>query len=134
MECQLRDSSLQYYCSNDEDMLGQYYWIMGLTILIIIQAVRARNLPKEYRDPYHRKYSTLISILIMVTSVIIYTTNKSEFARTVVLFTCGFIMNAAHVILFFGRKIYMIVFRPEKNTKHAFDNKRRKLQLSENQF
>jgi len=133
VERKLENKHLHYHCTNDEDMLAQYYWILALTIIIIAQGIRARNLPREYRDPYHGKYSPLYSILSMATSAVIYTTNDSEYVKTVVLFACGFIMNASHVILSFWRKVYIIVFRPEKNTKHAFDTKRRKLQLIDSQ-
>ena len=98
-------------------------FITLLQMLCLVQAYRGRHLPGPMNNAMSLVYAILIATINFLISFPITAfldEVDKEFARLIVVITnCIFI-----VLLLYGQKCYLIMFRPRKNTRHYFTQKR----------
>ena len=125
----LLNGDLEIFCTNNKEVLAQLIWIAVLIVIVIIQGFRARDLPELYQEAALVKYSSVVEILGIICTVIIYFSQSNENIKTFVLYISAFIMNFTDFVLIYTRRIFFILFRAEKNTKEAVNTKIRKNQF-----
>ena len=108
------------FCSNE----GHLNVVNSFTILIqcacFVQAFRCRNLPhflNEASTILYLSFSTTVSSLTMY-PIYFFQKNKLH-AAMVHLLTFQF-NNAIILLLFYGRRFYLLLFRPRSNTPRYF--------------
>ena len=121
----LDDSKMQriFYCNTIIHENIVVVFLMIFQMFCSVQAYKCRNLPGTMNDAMSMFYSILITTISFgVSFPIAYFRGQmdKEFVRVIVLI----INNMTTLLLLYGKKCFIIVFHPEKNTKVYFNQKR----------
>ena len=112
-----------HYCNTGYHENVLISFITFLQMLCFIQAYRGRHLPGPMNNAMSLVYSILIAtvnFLISFPITAFLDQVDKEFSRLIVLIiNCTII-----VLLLYGHKCYIAVFRPNKNTRQYFNQKR----------
>ena len=114
----------EVHCTNDIEILIQLGWICLLVFVIICQGIRSRKLPQLYQESTMVVYSSMLVILTIICTVIIYLSVSSKLLKSYFLYLSGFVMNFTHFILLFSKRIYLLLFRADKNAIAAITKER----------
>ena len=104
----------------------QQYLILNFTVLQLacsVQAFRGRNLPGPMNDAMALVYSILIATATFTVSFPISYFRGQKDAESIQLIAI-FINTICFLLLLYGTKCFVILFRPEKNTKIYFSQQR----------
>ena len=108
------------YCSNLVHLQIQLAYVVMLSMFCLMQAFRGRNLPGRFNESTRATYSMLFTILILgITFTIINSQPKGKDISLVTIISVTLI-NIIQLLFMYSYKVFVIVFRPNKNTKKAF--------------
>ena len=113
-------------CNNNGDIIVHLSFVLILVLANGIQAVRSRKLPSHFKETTHVIYSSFISVIVFAALVVIYFMQKKELTKSMVLAFSVSILNSIHFGLIYSYKMYVIVFKPDLNTKAVFNERRKK--------
>ncbi|XP_061166582.1 metabotropic glutamate receptor-like [Saccostrea echinata] len=88
-----------------------------LMIACLILAIKTRKLPEGMNDSREIMYCSFTSFIIWLAFVPLYAFSTTIAARVISLCVSLFIHATAFLSCLFLTKIYIVVFRPEKNNK-----------------
>ena len=110
-------------CHNTSTIfVANILYLLLLEIICGIQCFRGRNIPEQYNEAKYICFATFLSTLTVCMSVILRDGIKS-YKVSVLLQTLMATLGSLSVMLsLFGYKIYIIIFRPQRNSKKAFQN------------
>ena len=122
----------EYVSCNEGNVLTlQIGFAFTLSIICTVQAFRSRNLPENFNE------STSIFFAVSITSLILLTIVPLQFSKMEIndiLFLDAitlFLANTSLLFIVFGYKVFIIVCKPDENTREAFRMKRlKKLNIS----
>ena len=112
-------------CNNNEDIIVQLTFVLIPVLANGIQAVRSRKLPSHFKETTHVIYSSFISTMVLGAVAAIYFLQKKETTKNLVLAFSILALNTIHFGLIYCYKVYVMIFKPELNTKAAFNQKRK---------
>ena len=112
-------------CNNNGDIINQLSFVLVLVLVNGIQAVQSRKLPSHFKETTHVIYSSFISIMVLGAVSAIYFLQKKETTKNLVLAFSILTLNTIHFGLIYCYKVYVMIFKPELNTKVAFNQKRK---------
>ena len=118
----------EIFCNNNSAVVVQFSYVLIIVIFNAIQGIRSRKLPSHYREATYVLYSAFTSCVIFVSTMGIYFAQENEHMRTILLLVVSAIINIVHFFLMYSYKVFVIICRPETNTKKAFDEKRKNKQ------
>ncbi|XP_066923119.1 uncharacterized protein [Clytia hemisphaerica] len=125
----------ELYCSNNIMIYIQLLFAAVLSLCSGIQGFRARKLPSRFQETNHVIYSSFISTVVFVAATGVYFSQQSMVNRSFIVLLVTTIYNAAHFILLYGYKTFIIIFRPQVNTREAFNKMRlQEMALKNNNF
>ena len=111
-------------CSTDGYLHIQIIFIIILSLITLIQAYRVRNLPDNYSESMTILYSSLSAAVFLGILFPIYHSQENDLAQMhvqwIILSSVGLILTLS----MYARKLFIIVFQPEKNTMKAWNRKR----------
>ena len=88
-----------------------------LIAMCTIYAVKTRNLPENFNEAKFIGFAMYTTCVIWVAFVPIYFGSES---KTITLCICVSLSAMVTLVLLFGPKLYIIIFKPEKNNRSAF--------------
>ena len=112
-------------CNNNGDIIVHLSFVLILVLANGIQAVRSRKLPSHFKETTHVIYSSFISMVALGSLVIIYFLQTKELTKSLVLAFSVSILNSIHFGLIYYYKMYVMIFKPDLNTKAAFNARRK---------
>ncbi|XP_065226765.1 metabotropic glutamate receptor 1-like [Planococcus citri] len=117
---QKEDSS--YYgikiCSLKEDIMMETFAFVGVLILICTYyAVKTRNLPENFNEAKYIGFAMYATILTDISFGLIYFGSE---VKTLAINLCISINTLIALIFLFGPKLYVILYKPKKNTRANF--------------
>ena len=112
-------------CSNNSSVVFQLVFVLSLGLANGIQAFRARHLPSHFKETNHVIYSSFTSVVFLGALSAMYFTQKRVVVRDTILWVSVLMLNLLHFSLIYLYKLYVMIFQPEKNTKSAFNRKRK---------
>ena len=104
-------------CSNVGHVTIQIYYLLILQFLPAVQAFRGRNLPGPFNEALCIVYTTFTTIVAYSTMVPIYYFQPFDFNKSIVQFYTLVVTNLVQLVTLYGKKTYVILFRPDKNTR-----------------
>jgi len=110
-------------CNTDYHVTIQVCYLLTLQISPAVQAFRGRNLPGPFNEAMSIIYATFVTVVAYSTMVPVYKFQKVHSDKATI--QCFVIMLVAflQVIVLYGKKIFIIWFQPQKNTKAYVRNK-----------
>jgi len=112
------DVSVRYLsCSNSEHVNIQIYYLLLLQFLPAVQAFRGRNLPGPFNEAMCIVYTTFTTIIAYSVMVPIYYFQQFDFSKATVQCYILVVTNLVQLVILYGKKTFVILFRPHKNTR-----------------
>ncbi|XP_061183472.1 metabotropic glutamate receptor 3-like [Saccostrea echinata] len=103
--------------SNNFNYFLLLFWPFMLMIACLILAIKTRKLPEGMNDSREIMYCSFTSFIIWLAFVPLYAFSTTIAARVISLCVSLFIHATVFLSCLFLTKIYIVVFRPEKNNK-----------------
>ena len=113
-------------CDEGNVLTLQIGFAFTLSIICTVQAFRTRNLPENFNE------SASIFFAVSITSLILLTIVPLQFSKMEIndiLFLDAitlFLANTSLLFIIFGYKVFIIMCKPDENTREAFRMKRLK--------
>ena len=118
-------------CNTDGHLHIQIIFIIFLSLVTLIQSYRVRKLPDNYSESMTILYSSLSAAVFLGILFPLYYSQGSQYGRMhmqwIILSFVGLIMALSMYV----RKLFIIVFYPEKNTMKAWNRKRLQYHMEE---
>uniref|UniRef100_A0A7M5WLA8 G-protein coupled receptors family 3 profile domain-containing protein n=1 Tax=Clytia hemisphaerica TaxID=252671 RepID=A0A7M5WLA8_9CNID len=111
---------------NNTSVVIQLFFVLLLVLANGIQAFRARKLPSHFKETNHVIYSSFTTVLLIAASTGIYFAQKSFNVKDRVLWISIHLLNALNFLLIYIYKMFVMLFKPQRNTTEAFNEKRTK--------
>ena len=112
-------------CNNDTHTIIQLFFVLLIILTNGIQAIRARGLPSYFKETTHVIYSSFISVVLLIAATGIYFAQKGLVTKDKILVLSIQTLNILNFLLVYSYKLYIIMFKPNKNTTAAFNQKRK---------
>ena len=107
------------YCNTAFHTDSLFVVLIAFQLVCLVQAFRGRNLPSPMNDAMSMVYAILITTLAFTVyfpiSYFQSTVDKEFIQLVVTLINC-----CVYGVLLYGRKLYVVLFRAEKNTRTYF--------------
>ena len=107
------------YCNTAFHTDSLFVVLIAFQLVCLVQAFRGRNLPSPMNDALSMVYAILITTLAFTVyfpiSYFQSTVDKEFIQLVVMLINC-----CVYGVLLYGRKLYVVLFRAEKNTRSYF--------------
>ncbi|XP_062598838.1 metabotropic glutamate receptor-like [Saccostrea cucullata] len=103
--------------SNNFNYFVLLFWPFMLMIACLVLAIKTRKLPNGMNDSREIMYCSFTSFIIWLAFVPLYAFSTTIAARVISLCVSLFIHATVFLSCLFLTKIYIVVFRPEKNNK-----------------
>jgi len=116
----------ELHCNSNDIVFVQLCFALILVLVNCVQGYRSRRLPSHYKEASHVIYSAFISIVVLIATASIYSLQKSMFTKEITLFFATVVLNITHFSLIYVYKMFIILFRPNLNTKKSFNEKRKR--------
>ena len=113
-------------CTNNNHVIIQMVYVLVLVLANGIQAIRARHLPSHFKETTHVIYSSFTSVLLLAALSAIYFTQKSAKTRDVIMWAFIMAINLLDFLLIYSFKLYIMLWTPHRNTKSAFQERRKR--------
>jgi len=114
----------EVYCTNSNIIYLQILFASFLAACNGVQGFRARKLPSHFKETNHVIYSSFISIVVSIAATALYFSQSQELRKEFLTLAVTIIFNTVHFVLLYGFKVYIMLFKPQLNTKKAFAQKR----------
>ena len=118
------NKALQSYivrCNTDEELMIQMTFGFLLEIMCMIQAFKARNLPENFNETKHIFIAMILCIMTEAIGLLLrYYVIKKNINKALIDALILILMNCILLVIMYGHKCYVIVFRPHLNTPSAF--------------
>lgn len=108
------------FCDNENIFIFQLVYTLILSFLCMAQAFRAKNLPSHFNEAKYIFYSAFGTFTILTMSPLLYASLKNTTAKLMVRHAVIFLINITNLICMFGTKVWVIMFRPERNNSGLF--------------
>ncbi|XP_066923398.1 uncharacterized protein [Clytia hemisphaerica] len=115
-------------CRNNDHYVIQLIYAMFIIIANGVQAFKARHLPSHFKETNHSIYSSFVSVILLAIVSGLYYVPQSPSKKNTLIFFSILGLNLLNFVLIYVYKMYVIIYRPERNTVIAF-NMRRKLKF-----
>lgn len=107
-------------CTTDLNLFIQLILIIGVSLLCVLNGIRARNLPACYNETQFISFAMMTSSLSLLILFPLYYSAANYQSKSIILSLCLMLGNTAILLIIFGYKLYVIYFVPEKNTTNYF--------------
>ena len=118
-----------HYCNTNHHTNIMISFVTLLQMFCFLQAYRGRHLPGPMNNAMSLLYAILIvTVNFLITFPIVHFLDHADrvFAHLIVL-----VINCTVIVsLLYGYKCYIILFRPQKNTREYFQRQRMKLMVT----
>ena len=106
------------YCNTEEYINIQFGYSMILQLYTAFQAFKCRSLPGPFNEAMSIVYSTLIVIVTYSASFpIYYFLDRIPSTQSNVHFTSLSVASLLPMLILYGYKLFVVIFRTKKNTK-----------------
>ena len=111
-------------CDNKPHLRVQLGFSTILQVASFITAYRGRNLPSIYNDSMSLVYASFACIMSFVVMFTLQPFTKEDpfMPRSIMRLTLSLCANV-YVLLCYGKKLYIILFKKEKNTRNYIQSK-----------
>lgn len=92
-------------------------WSFLLMIACLIFALKTRKLPEGMNDSHEIMYCSFTSFILWITFIPLYAFSDNKVVKVMSLSIALIIHGTVCLLCLFVTKIYIVVFRPEKNNK-----------------
>ena len=113
-------------CNNGGDINIQIAYLITLELLTSVQAFRGRNLPGAFNEGLTIAYSTFVLVITQTVQFPIYYLQQDVKVRSSVH---AVILSASHllfILIYYGSKLYLLIFKRNENTREYFRAQRMK--------
>lgn len=108
------------YCNTGSHLNLQFLCSVIVMLVVVVQGLRAWKLPSFFNDTKLITVANLISVLMSGCMIPLYYSASDErvedFLQVMLVLCC----NSFLLVVMYGTKTYVVLFKPEKNTKAAF--------------
>lgn len=109
------------HCNTDDEHNIAVAYTVFLKFLCLAQAFRCRKLPSVLNEAMEIVYTCVVAIFFCAIKFIIQvSTKKDEVIKEKVVMVGFVLLNAVIFVFMYGRKTFLILFRPHQNTKKYF--------------
>lgn len=95
-------------------------YIFAISLTCSIFAFKARKLPENYNEARYTSFAMFSFCLAWMFFLPLYFSMSSAKNRDIIFLVISFISTFARLLILYGPKIVVIVFRPEENTMERF--------------
>ncbi|XP_057294686.1 metabotropic glutamate receptor 4-like [Hydractinia symbiolongicarpus] len=110
----------QVSCNTGSHLNLQFLCSVIVMLIVVVQGLRAWKLPSFFNDTKLITLANFISVLMTGCMIPLYYSASDErekvFLQTMLILCC----NSILLFVMYGTKTYVVLFKPEKNTKTAF--------------
>ncbi|XP_062598835.1 metabotropic glutamate receptor 6-like [Saccostrea cucullata] len=114
------EEAIGNFSYNDLDNFS-YFVSLGYSFLLMIAclvfAIKTRKLPDGMNDSHEIMYCSLTSFILWIAFIPLYALSESKLIKVMSLSISLIIHGTTCLICLFIPKIYIVIFRPEKNNK-----------------
>ena len=108
------------YCDNYSSSVALLIYVMCLQILCGVQSFRGRNLPGKYNEAKYISFSMFQSTILLILSLLLRK-NIPKLQDSILVQSCLLsFANLSILIMLYGYKLLVVLFRPAENTLHVF--------------
>ena len=108
-------------CNTDEEVMIQMAFGFLLEIMCMIQAFKAKNLPENFNETKHIFIAMILCIMTEAIGLLLrYYVIKKNINKALIDVLILLVMNCILLGIMYGRKCFVIIFRPHLNTPSAF--------------
>ena len=105
------------YCDSSLHIHAQIIYFMALQFLALFKAFQGRKLPSILNDAITIIYATFISTIIYSVMFPIYFFQEKKVNGVKVHWLCLLLSNFMFMVIFYGNRMRIVLFNPNKNTK-----------------
>ena len=105
------------FCNTEDYINIQLGYLIVLQLFTVFQAFRCRSLPGPFNEAMSIVYSTLIVIVTYSVNFPIYYFQHKESNKAIVHFVCLSVANIFSMLILYGKRLYIMVFKKKKNSK-----------------
>lgn len=124
-----KELSRQFSCSNGEYLLVLFLYLLLITMVCLIQAFRARSLPKNFNETKKIMYCMFVSIIVYIVRFPVWYGQKQKTNLALVDMYVLSLVSGIQLFSMYSDKVYVVLFKPNQNTVAAF----RKVALKHNE-
>ncbi|KAF6037010.1 hypothetical protein EB796_004685 [Bugula neritina] len=125
LKCKLKESSL----------LISLTYNMALIIVCTVHAVFTRNIPSDYNESKFIGFTMYTTCIIWLSFCPVYFGMKSSYTIQVTTLCTAIILSASvALVCLFGPKVYIILFKPEKNRRKTTVDRQRFSSVMKSQY
>lgn len=121
----------QVSCNTGSHLNLQFLCSVIVMLIVVVQGLRAWKLPSFFNDTKLITLANLMSVLMTGCMIPLYYSASDErekvFLQAMLILCC----NSLLLFIMYGTKTYVVMFKPEKNTKTAFRIKMQKHTLEQ---
>ena len=99
--------------------LAELIWPFVLMIVCIVYVTKLRNLPKGFNEKNSILYCTTVSFILWIVFVPVYAHSSDNSLRVITLSFASLLHGSLLLTTLFLPKVYIILFKKEKNSKEA---------------
>ena len=111
----------EYYCSTAVHFKGLMLLLLLPISVCFVQCFRARSLPKNLNESKRLLYSAFIKVIVIGVYFPINYGQQTKLDETLVNMMVLSILNTLDIFFNYFEKVYIILFKPSKNTKAVFN-------------
>ena len=117
------DKKLEYFCDMDVYVYLHVTYLILLQLVCFVPAFKIRKLPSVFNEAMSIVYTSFIVMVTFMVMCPIFYFQKSSLDKLCILWVTFSINNLIIMILMYGKKVMIILFHPEQNTKEYFREK-----------
>ena len=117
------ESVKDLYCNTEDYINIQLGYLILLQLFTAFQAFRCRNLPGPFNEGMSIVYSTLLVIATYSVTFLIYYFQYMESMKSNVHFISLFVASLFPMLILYGNRLFIVVFKKSKNTKNYVRNR-----------
>ncbi|XP_065658607.1 vomeronasal type-2 receptor 26-like [Hydra vulgaris] len=115
--------TITFECTADSQLTAQILYIICLLLISSAQSFHARNLPSYYNETLSIAYSTGICSILLTFYFPIYFGIEDNEERMTAIALLILTVNLIIMTIMFLPKLFVVLFRPEKNNRKSFQAK-----------
>ena len=113
----------EIYCNTGLHLQVQFMYNLVLLFICSIQGFRSRKLPSTYKDTSRITLLCFISLVFFICSSVLYFSAHSKVRRDFLLVCTILFVSIGNVLFLYIQKVYLILFKPQRNSTAVIEDK-----------